>query len=130
MAVIIVPFGSLGRQDFRQAVLDVQLELGGDLRQVDPERAPHLTQGAVERAACPVGVMVVGIQGYLPAIDPDPVQELPAGGSARMARRLATNSDLASSLLAAKEVTDFQNRLDAVRGNFHLLRGVEHTAVF
>ena len=72
MAVIIVRIGSSGGQDFGQPVLNVQLELGGDLRQMDPERTPHLTQGAIERPACPVAV-VVGVQDRFPAIDPDPV---------------------------------------------------------
>jgi hypothetical protein len=34
-AVIIVRIGSRGRQDFSQPILDVQLELGGDLDTAD-----------------------------------------------------------------------------------------------
>ena len=65
-----------------------------------------------------------------PAIDPDPVQELPTGGShgSEAGRKLGFGIQLAQ--LAAKEVTDFKNRLDAVRGHFHLLWSVEHAAVF
>ena len=79
VGIIRIALGT-GGQDFGQPVLDVQLELGGDLRQVDPERTPHFTEGAVERPARPVAVMV-GIQGHLPAIGPDPVQKLPADGN-------------------------------------------------
>ena len=32
--------------------------------------------------------------------------------------------------LAAEEVAVFENRLDAVKGDFHLLRGIEHAAIF
>ena len=77
----------------------------------------------------PVAVMV-GIQGHLPAINPDPVQELPAGGShgPQAGRKLGFGIQFAQ--LAAEEVADFKNRTDAVLGHLHFFGSVEHAAVF
>jgi hypothetical protein len=58
-ATVIVGVGigiGTGGKDGGKPVLDIQAELGGDLRQVDTERPPHLTQGAAERPACPVAM--------------------------------------------------------------------------
>ena len=83
---------------------------------MDSERSPHLPQGAIERPACPMP-MVVGIQDHLPAIGSDAFQELPAGSShgPEAGRKLGFGIQLAQ--LAANEVADFQNGMDAVRGD-------------
>jgi hypothetical protein len=105
------------------------VELGGDLRQMNPERTPHLSEGAVERPVCPLAVMV-RIEGHLPAIYPDSVQELPAGCSHSPKAGRKPGTCLVFAYLLAEEVTDFQNRTDAVVRNFQLVGGIKHATVF
>jgi len=68
------------RQNRREVIFDIELELRGDPRQVDAEGAPHLAERTVKRPACPMPV-VARVQRHVAAVHANPLQKFAAGSS-------------------------------------------------
>jgi hypothetical protein len=73
---------------------------------------------------------VVGVVDASASIGPNPLKELPTSHPHRPQTRGQFGPAVQLAQLIAETVPDFDYRLDAVRGDFHLLWGVENAAIF